>query len=429
MADFMSGLLGIGQEEDPREAAQRAGLLGVASQLLSAGGPSLTPTSLGQALGPAILGGRQMAQQSMTESSARLLQQQKLQEEAAFKKMLPEVFVNGKPDYAKLQQLVSMFPERGRIVADALQKSAGPKTTQVDLGNVVEIRTEQGEVVARIPKGAAPQAPQRETFTLSPELGVLVGSMGTIRPATMPDGTPLAPKGKVSMQTLYDADGKEFKALVDEKTGQFTPVGGAKAPSLQYDAPTGTVFNPAGGVVTPAVDAQGKPIAPPAPKLTEGQASAAGYLLRMNEAEKILTPIEVAGKQPGVVSAIAGSVPVVGSALQTQVTGVDTQKYKQAQEDWVRAKLRKESGAVIGDEEMAREIKTYFPQPGESKEIIEQKRQARVRAQQQLSIMAGPGAETVINQTQQQNRSQSSTAQQPKRYKYNPASGRIEEVR
>lgn len=429
MADFMSGLLGIGQEEDPREAAQRAGLLGVASQLLSAGGPSLTPTSLGQALGPAILGGRQMAQQSMTESSARLLQQQKLKEDAQFKQMLPQVFVNGKPDYAKLQQLVSMFPERGRIVADALQKSAGPETIQVDLGNVVEIRDKQGNLISVRPKGAAPQAPQRETFTLDKDFGVLVGSLGTVRQATMPDGTPITPKGKVSLQTLYDADGKEFKALVDEKTGQFTPVGGAKAPNLQYDAPTATVFDPGKGVVSQALTPEGKPVPAPAPKLTEGQASAAGYFLRMREAEKILTPIEVAGKQPGVVSAAAGSVPVIGSALQTQVTGVDTQKYKQAQEDWVRAKLRKESGAVIGDEEMAREIKTYFPQPGEGKEIIEQKRQARERAQQQLSIMAGPGAETVINQTQQQNRSQSSTAQQPKRYKYNPASGRIEEVR
>lgn len=205
MADFMSGLLGIGQEEDPRAAAQRAGLLGIASQLLSAGGPSLTPTSFGQAVGPAILGGRQMAQQSMTESSARAIQQRKLQEEAAFKKMLPEVFVNGKPDYTKLQQLVSMFPERGRIVADALQKAAGPETIQVDLGNVVEIRTKQGDVVARIPKGAAPQAPQRESFTFNNDLGMFVGSLGSVRPLNMPDGTAFTPKSKISLDAPTQA--------------------------------------------------------------------------------------------------------------------------------------------------------------------------------------------------------------------------------
>jgi hypothetical protein len=180
-------------------------LLGIASQLLSAGGPSLTPTSLGQALGPAILGGRQMAQQSMSESSARALQQNKLQEEAAFKKMLPEVFVNGKPDYTKLQQLVSMFPERGRVVADALQKAAGPKTTQVDLGNVVEIRTEQGEVIARIPKGAAPQAPQRESFSFNNDLGMFVGSLGSVRPLNMPDGTTFTPKSKITLDAPTQA--------------------------------------------------------------------------------------------------------------------------------------------------------------------------------------------------------------------------------
>lgn len=440
MADFMSGLLGIGQEEDPRAAAQRAGLLGIASQLLSAGGPSLTPTSLGQALGPAILGGRQMAQQSMTESSARMLQQQKQQEEAAFKQMLPQVFVDGKPDYTKLQQLVSMFPERGRVVADALQKAAGPDTIQVDVGNEIQIRTKQGDIVSRIPKGLAPQAAQRETFSLNPEMGVLVGSLGTIRPATLPDGTPVKPKGKVSMQTLFDDQGKEFKALVDESTGQYTPVAGAKAPSLQYDAPTGTVFNPAGGVVTPAMTPEGKPIAPPAPKLTEGQAAASGFLLRMNEAEKIFSsPIdpdnpesktrEQLGLYPGLMSGAAGSIPLVGSTAANAVQGKDQQMYAQAKSDWIRAKLRKESGATIQPEEFRGEDVTYFPQPGDSKEVIEQKRNSRENAQKQFKFMAGPGAETVINQNRQQNQNQSSTAQQPKRYKYNQATGRIEEVR
>ncbi len=426
MADFMSGLLGIGQEEDPIAAAQRSGLLGIASQLLSAGGPSLTPTSFGQALGPAILGGRQMAQQSMTESSARQLQQQKMKEEAQFKQMLPQVFVDGKPDYAKLQQLVSMFPERGRVVADALQKAAGPDTVQVDRGNEILIMTKQGDIVSRIPKGTAPQAPQRETFSLNPEMGVLVGSLGTIRPATLPDGTVVKPRGKVSMQTLFDDEGKEFKALVNETTGEFTPVGGAKTPGMQYDAPTSTVFNPRTGVVSPALTPEGTPMPPPAPKLTEGQASSSGYLLRMNEAEKILTPIELAGKQPGYMSAATGAIPFVGSTVQNVTSGPETQMYRQAQADWVRAKLRKESGAVIGENEMADEIRTYFPQPGDSKELIEQKRQSRKRAQEQLAIMAGPGANPSTNRTVQQNQTQTQT--QPK-YRYNPRTGKVEEIK
>jgi hypothetical protein len=63
----------------------------------------------------------------------------------------------------------------------------------------------------------------------------------------------------------------------------------------------------------------------------------------MNEAEKILTPIEIAGKQPGYMSAATGAIPMVGSVAQNLVSGADVQKYRQAQADWVRAKLRKES--------------------------------------------------------------------------------------
>ena len=431
MADFFSGLLGIGDEQDPIAAAQRAGMLGVASGLLGAGGPSLMPTSLGAALGSSIMGGRQVAQQSLSDSMTRLQQQQKMREQQELKAALPGIFVDGKPDFGKLQQLVVRFPEMGGKIADALQKSAGPETIQVDVGNEVQIRTKQGEIVARIPKGAAPQAPQRETFTLSPELGVMYGSLGTIRPATLPDGTPVQPRGKVSMQTLYDDDGKEFKALVDEKTGQYTRVGGAKSPNLQYDAPTGTVFNPQGGRVTPARDAEGNVITPPAPKLTEGQSSASGYLLRMNEAEKILTPIELAGKQPGFMSAAAGSIPMVGSTAQNIVSGPETQKYRQAQADWVRAKLRKESGAVIGPEEMQDEIKTYFPQPGDSSAVIEQKRIARLNAQKQLEIMASPaGADVAFGRTQQQQQNQTQTStvtQPPATLIYNRKTKRVEE--
>ena len=444
MADFFSGLLGIGDEQDPMAAAQRAGLLGVASGLLQAGGPSLMPTSLGSALGTSILGGRQIAQQSLSDSMQRLQQQQKMSEQMELKAELPGIFVDGKPDFAKLQQLVVKFPEMGGKIAEALQKSAGPETMQVDVGNEIQILTKQGQIVARIPKGVAPQAAQRETFTLSPEFGVMVGSLGTIKPATLPDGTTLAPKGKVSVQTLYDENGKEFKALVDEKTGQYTPIAGSKAADrgLQYDAPTATVFDPTTGKVAPATDQSGKPITPPDPKLTETQGSAAGYLFRMNQAENILSgPIdptnpasgsrESLGLYPGVTSKVVESIPGVGPRVSGAIQGTEVQKYRQAQEDWVRAKLRKESGAVIGKEEMDQEIKTYFPQPGDKPGMIEQKRQARLNAQTQMEIMAGPGGARAAGlRPQQQNQTQNQTQTQPKsRWVYNPATGKLEEQR
>jgi len=199
MADFFSGLLGIGDEQDPMAAAQRAGMLGVASGLLGAGGPSLMPTSLGAALGSSIMGGRQVAQQSLSDSMQRLQQQQKMREQQELKAALPGIFVDGKPDYAKLQQLVVQFPEMGGKIADALQKSAGPETIQVDVGNEVQIRTKQGDIVARIPKGVAPQAAQRETFSFDKDLGMFVGNLASVRPAIGPDGQPISPKQKIDL--------------------------------------------------------------------------------------------------------------------------------------------------------------------------------------------------------------------------------------
>ena len=72
------------------------------------------------------------------------------------------------------------------------------------------------------------------------------------------------------------------------------------------------------------------------------------------------------------------------AAIGNFAASPEYQQYKQAQEDWVRAKLRKESGAVIGEEEMANEIKTYFPQFGDSDEVLAQKDRARKIAEDAL---------------------------------------------
>ena len=52
--------------------------------------------------------------------------------------------------------------------------------------------------------------------------------------------------------------------------------------------------------------------------------------------------------------------------------------------NFIAALLRRESGAVIDDSEIAWADQTYFPQPGDTAEIIEQKRQAREQAAQQM---------------------------------------------
>jgi hypothetical protein len=109
-------------------------------------------------------------------------------------------------------------------------------------------------------------------------------------------------------------------------------------------------------------------------------------------------------------AAMAGAVPFVGETARRLAMSPETQQYQQAADDWIRSKLRKESGAVIGEDEMAKEYATYFPQPGDSKEVIEQKARARKVATDAMKRMAG----TAIQ------------APKANRFRYNAETGQLE---
>jgi hypothetical protein len=110
---------------------------------------------------------------------------------------------------------------------------------------------------------------------------------------------------------------------------------------------------------------------------TEGQSNAAGFAQRMELAQSIFERLP-AGSQPGMGTRVAEAVPFVGGALARGVVqSADTQMYDQAAQDWIRAKLRKESGAAIGADEARQEYATYFPMVGDTPEKIAQKAEAR----------------------------------------------------
>lgn len=111
----------------------------------------------------------------------------------------------------------------------------------------------------------------------------------------------------------------------------------------------------------------------------------------------------------------AGGGGFTGAIARKQVSP-EGQKYHQAAMDWVRAKLRKESGAAIGKDEADKEYETYFPVYGDTAGVIEQKRQARAEANRAMRQSAG-GAMAPAS---------ASPKPQQKRLKYNPATGRLE---
>lgn len=128
------------------------------------------------------------------------------------------------------------------------------------------------------------------------------------------------------------------------------------------------------GTRRPVSDYAPPPTSRDAKPPTEGERNAAGYYSRMESAERELDALTAAGHDATNIRDFytAGQGP-----LRNWIASDTGQMYRQQQEDWVRAKLRKESGAVIGDDEMEREIKVYFPQPGDSQDVIRKKAQSR----------------------------------------------------
>jgi hypothetical protein len=174
------------------------------------------------------------------------------------------------------------------------------------------------------------------------------------------------PRDRFSVQT--GPDNQMYR--VNLETGQADPV------SIRSALPNAI------SAQQPGVGLQ-KPKAPP----TEAERTAAGYLGRMEATEKALGGLK--GGEATELTAAAGAVPLVGPYVQRKAETLPQSQYRQYADDWIRAKLRKESGAVIGEEEMDKEYITYFPQPGDRPEVAAQKAQARLQAQEQLRSSAG----------------------------------------
>ncbi len=131
-------------------------------------------------------------------------------------------------------------------------------------------------------------------------------------------------------------------------------------------------------------------------KLTEGESTTTGFYARADAANQILSELDALGTDQA--QNIAKSIPVVGNYFLDP----DFQRLNQAQENFLFAVLRKESGAVIGPDEISTYGKVYFPVPGDSPQVIQQKKKARELAVQALQIGSGRGADKLGGQADPQ---------------------------
>lgn len=114
---------------------------------------------------------------------------------------------------------------------------------------------------------------------------------------------------------------------------------------------------------------------------TEAQAKDAFNAARMRGAAQAIASLE--GKQ-GFNPTLTG----VGSAL----AGKMSRQYDAAKGEWIDSLLRATTGAAATKEEVESNKRTYFPQFGDSPDVVAQKAAARRRVQMDLVRRAGPAA-------------------------------------
>lgn len=123
-----------------------------------------------------------------------------------------------------------------------------------------------------------------------------------------------------------------------------------------------------------------------AEKQTEGQANAALYARRMAESDKILNDPRLTEAMMSRKNIALGAVPSFGNSMVPK----EYQLADQAKRDFVNATLRRESGAAISQSEFDNANKQYFPQPGDSPDVIAQKARNRRTSIEGIANAAAP---------------------------------------
>lgn len=128
--------------------------------------------------------------------------------------------------------------------------------------------------------------------------------------------------------------------------------------------------------------------------LTESQAKALAFGGRMQMSDEILTDLEskLNFSDPKFLIQ-AGEIPLpltdASLSLPNVARNPEIQQLLQGQRTFVNALLRRDSGATISESEFANAKQEYFPQFGDSDEVIQQKQNARKVALQVIKLSSG----------------------------------------
>jgi hypothetical protein len=118
------------------------------------------------------------------------------------------------------------------------------------------------------------------------------------------------------------------------------------------------------------------------PPMNENQANAAGFADRIANALPVLE-----STSPGRGARILENAPL---SMGNEFLSGGAQQFFQAERDFINSVLRRESGAVISEEEFVNARRQYIPQPGDKQEVLDQKRRNRQTVLRSMGRAAGP---------------------------------------
>jgi hypothetical protein len=345
----LAQLLGQDQMQQAENKALNMGALNAIAQLLSMSGAQARPVGTGQAIGQALLGGFGGYQSAMDRTLNEMLKTSQIgemvrkQNEA---KQIKSVLANaatpqytyGAGEEGATKTMTGMTYDMKSVIPTL--QALGRFDLIKDIGESSKVLRQSG-IMADGAQAPSPFAPYLQ--------------------ATNPAVRQLA----TQLQTGFE------RGIIDEETAykRIEPLSKMEEAYVQRADK----------------QAEGK-------KPSEGERLSAGFAQRMEFSEQKIKELEndyakqMAEKgskavtpYPTIGMSVAGSIPFVGDFARSKAASDEQALYRQAQENWVRANLRKESGAVIGADEMDKEIQTYFPTAAElsNPRIIAQKSQAR----------------------------------------------------
>lgn len=162
---------------------------------------------------------------------------------------------------------------------------------------------------------------------------------------------------------------------------------------------------------------------------TEGQVL--GYTMRAAEANRVLNQMETQGTRWG-----QRAMEILPGNTENMLRDDAFQEYLNAEQNFLAAVLRRDTGAAITREEFELYRPMFFPQPGDGPGVIEQKRRMRESA---LAAMAAGTAEGFALLPEDVRRlvqpggvspaSAQPAAQPEPTHRFNPATGQIEAIR